>query len=84
MLPFDKLRAGVFAPRNDKKEDKMVVVEIKISDELRKDLKTEIKDAILSSPLIKRLVSRTFEIGKEIKDARDSNGSLIKRLAAKI
>lgn len=54
----------------------MVVVEIRISDELRKDLKTEIKEAILSSPLIKRLTSKTLDINKELKAAREGGEGL--------
>jgi hypothetical protein len=48
----------------------MVVVEIRISDELRKDLRAEIREAIRSSPLVRRLTSGITDTGKESEDVK--------------
>jgi len=48
----------------------MVVVEIRISDDLRKDLRAEIREAIKSSPLVKRLTRGITNTGKENEDVK--------------
>lgn len=58
-----------------------MVVEIRISDELRKDLRAEIRDAINSSPLIKRLTNGSINSVREVEDARRSHKSISRRLS---